>query len=208
MNLTLPKTTLYFCIGLSLLASCGKQKEINYHPMAVGAEWEYSGKMQLGSGEVVKVKSLGSIVDTEIIQGKRYYKLITTYEGDSSTPPQTVSYLRKSAKGVYHIAAEEKDMPELLSTPLPIKNGSTWELASYSPTIEGTYRVEGRETVYLPGGKKYEDCLKIYLQQVKEGVRGERLDYIAPNVGMVKQLVTFGDISLEVNLERYNPGSG
>ena len=55
--------------------------------------------------------------------------------------------------------------------------------------------------------KKYEDCLKVYLQQEKDGARGERLDYIAPNVGMVKQLVTFGDISLEVNLERYTPGS-
>ena len=176
--------------------------------MSLGAEWEYSGKMRLGSGEVVEVKSLASIVDTEIIQGKRYYKLITTYEGASSTPPQTVSYLRKTPKGIYLVSAEQKDTPELLSTPLPIKNGSTWKLASYSTTVKGTYRVEGSETVYLPGGEKHEGCLKVFLQQEKDGVRGERLDYIAPNIGMVKQLVTFGDISLEVTLQRYNPGSG
>jgi hypothetical protein len=207
MVITLQLKRFCFCLLLPVVAACGNQNELNYHPMSVGAEWAYAGTMRLGSGEVVKVQSVGSMVDTEIIQGKRYYKLITTYEGARGTPPQTVSYLRKAAKGIYSIPAEQKDKPELLSTPLPIKNGSTWELATHSPTIKGTYRVVGRETVYLPGGKQYEDCLKIYLQQEKDGVSGERLDYIAPNVGMVKQLVTFGDISLEVNLERYTPGS-
>jgi len=176
--------------------------------MSLGAQWEYSGTMRLGSGEIVKVKSAGYIADTAIIQGKRYYKLITTYEGATGTPPQTVTYLRKSEEGIYLITADQKDKPELLSTPLPIKTGRTWELASYDPTVKGAYRVEGKETVYVTGGKKYEDCLKIFLQQEKDGVRGERLDYMAPNVGMVKQLVTFGDISLEINLQRYTPGSG
>jgi len=207
MNLSLQKTTFYFCIGLSLLASCGKQNELNYHPMSVGAQWEYSGKMRRGSGQVVSVKSVGYIAEKEMLQGKEYFKLITTYEGAAGTPPQTVSYLRKTEDGIYLIPADQKDKPELLSTPLPIKTGRTWELASYAPTVKGTYRVEGKETVYVTGGKKYEDCLKIFLQQEKDGIRGERLDYMAPNVGMVKQLVTFGDISLEINLERYTPGN-
>jgi len=175
--------------------------------MSVGAQWEYSGTMRFGSGEVVNVKSVGYIAEKEMLQGKEYFKLITTYEGAAGTPPQTVSYLRKTEEGIYLIAAEHKDQPELLSTPLPIKTGRTWELASYDPTVKGTYSVEGKETVYVTGGEKYEDCFKIFLQQEKDGTRGERLDYIAPNVGMVKQLVTFGDISLEVNLKRYTPGS-
>lgn len=208
MSMTLFKTTFYLCIGLFLLASCGEAKKLDYHPMSLGAQWEYSGTMRFGSGEVVSVTSVGYIVEKEMLQGKEYFKLITTYEGDAGTPPQTVSYLRKTEEGIYLIADAHKDKPELLSTPLPIKTGRTWALASYDPRVKGTYRVEGKETVYVTGGKKYEDCFKIFLQQEKDGTSGERLDYIAPNVGMVKQLVTFGDISIEVNLERYTPGSG
>jgi len=207
MGLKHPKNMVCFCLMIPLLATCGTQEEVNYHPMSVGTQWEYSGTMKRSTGEVFTVKSIGSIVGTEIIHGKEYYELITTQEAGDTTPPQSVSYLRKTATGIYIIPAEEKEKPELLSTPLPIKKGSTWKLASHSPSVKGTYRVAGRETVYLPGGTKYEDCLKIFLQQEKDGVRGERLDYIAPNIGMVKQLVTFGDISLEINLERYTPGS-
>jgi hypothetical protein len=203
MSIAPQKLAFYICILVSVLTSCGEQKELDYHPMSIGAQWEYSGTMRLGSGEVVNVKSAGCITDTEILQGKQYYKLVTTYEGAPGTPPQTVNYLRKTEEGIYLITADQKDKPELLSTPLPIKTGSTWEFASYSPTVKGTYRVEGRETVYVPGGKKYEDCFKIYLQQEKDGVRGERLDYIAPNVGMVRQLVTFGDKNTTKLLDNY-----
>ncbi len=185
--------------------SCLKHDKADYYPMSVGARWEYSGQMRLQSGEFFKVKSVGSIVDKEIINGKEYYKLVTTYEGSPGTPPQTVSYLRKTEEGIYLVTDDQKDKPELLSTPLPLKVGRTWELESYSSGVKGRYRVEGRETIYVLG-KKYEDCFKVYLQQEKEGLRGERLDYVAPNVGVVKQLVTYGDASLEVNLERYTPG--
>ena len=175
--------------------------------MSLGAQWEYSGTMRFGSGEVVSVKSVGYIAEKEMLQGKEYFKLISTYEGAAGTPPQTVSYLRKAEEGIYLIAEAQKDKPELLFTPLPIKTGRTWQLASYDPTVKGTYRVEGKETVYVAGGKKYEDCLKVYLEQEQDGTRGERLDYMAPNIGMVKQLVTFGDISLEITLKRYTPGN-
>lgn len=188
-----------------LSPACLQQNEADYHPMAVGSRWEYSGEMRYGSGEVFRVKSVGSIQDTEVINGEEYYKLTTTYEGSPGMPPQTVSYLRKADNGIYLIPEDQKDKPPLLSTPLPLRVGKTWQLQSHSPGVKGSYRVEGRETVALPG-KTYEDCLKIYLQQEKDGIRGERLDYVAPNIGIVKQLVTFGDISLEVHLAHYTPG--
>jgi hypothetical protein len=116
-----------------------------------------------------------------------------------------VSYLRKTEDGVYLVAGEQSDKPELLSTPLPLKIGTTWKLASHSPSLKGEYRVEGIETIVL-NGVTYEDCLKIYLQQENDGVKGERIDYVAPDVGVIKQLVTFGDVSIEVYLEKFTAG--
>jgi hypothetical protein len=193
------------CLLVILFASCMKQQEVDYNPMSVGSIWEYVGKMTTGSGETVTVKSKGLIEGKETINGKEYYKLVTTYEGSSGFPPKTVSYLRKTDEGIYLVVGEQKDKPELLSTPLPLKKGTTWKLATHSPSLEGHYRVEGKETVVL-NGVTYEDCLKIYLQQENDGVKGERVDYVAPNVGVIKQLVTFGAISIEVKLDKYTPG--
>jgi hypothetical protein len=182
-----------------------EQSEIDYNPMSVGSKWEYVGKMKTGAGKTISVKSRGFIEGTETINGKEYYKLVTTYEGSPGFPPKTVSYLRKGDDGIYLVAGEQKDKPELLSTPVPLKKGTRWSLASHSPSLKGEYHVEGIETVVL-NNVTYEDCLKIYLQQENNGVKGERIDYVAPNVGVIKQLVTFGDILIEVYLEKYTPG--
>ena len=193
------------CFLTALLASCMGQNELDYHPMSVGSKWEYLGKMKRGPGEIISVKSTGLIEGKETINGKEYYKLVTVYEGASGFPPKTVSYLRKTEDGIYLLAGEQKDKPELLSAPLPLKVGKTWELATHSPTVKGEYRVEGIETVSL-NDEKYTDCLKIYLQQETNGVKGGRIDYIAPNIGVIKQFVTFGDIEIEVYLEKFTPG--
>ena len=193
------------CLLVFILSACLKHNEVDYHPMSVGSKWEYVGKMKLGSGKVIPVKSTGLIEDKEIINGKDYYKLVTTYEDSPVSQPQTVSYLRKTKDGIYLVAGKQKDKPELLSAPLPLKEGNRWKLASHSPTVKGEYRVEGRETIFL-NGTTYKDCLKIYLQQENDGVRGERVDYVAPDIGVIKQLVTYGDISIEIYLEKYTPG--
>ena len=195
------KTGVYpraaLCLLVIFLSSCLKYDEVDYHPMSVGSKWEYTGKVKLGSGKVFTVKSTGLIEDREIINGKEYYKLVTTYEDSPVSPPQTVSYLRKARDGIYLVTGEQKDKPELLSNPLPLTVGKTWGLPSHSPAVKGEYRVEGIETIFLRN-TRYEGCLKIYLQQENDGVKGERIDYVAPNIGVVKQLVTYGDISIEV----------
>jgi hypothetical protein len=205
MNTTGFYAKVVVCLLVILLTSCMERHEVDYNPMSVGSIWEYVGKMKTGSGKIVTVKSKGLIEGKETINGKEYYKLVTTYDGSPGFPPKTVSYLRKTKNGIYLISGEQKDKPELLSTPLPLKKGTTWQLASYSPSLKGEYRVEGIETVVL-NGVTYKNCLKIYLQQVNDGVKGERVDYVAPNVGVIKQLVTFGDISIEVYLEQFTSG--
>ena len=205
MNTAVIFAKVSVCLLVLLLTGCVENPEIDYNPMSVGSIWEYVGKMTTGAGKIITVKSKGFIEGTETINGKEYYKLVTTYEGSPGFPPKTVSYLRKADDGIYLVAGERKDKPELLSTPLPLKKGTRWKLASHSPSLKGEYQVEGIETVVL-NGVTYEDCLKIYLQQENDGVKGERVDYVAPNVGVIKQLVTFGDILIEVSLDKYTPG--
>jgi hypothetical protein len=182
-----------------------EENELDYYPMSIGFEWEYVGKMKRGPGNIISVKSTGRIEGKETINGKEYYKLVTVYKGAPGFPPKTVSYLRKTKDGIYLLAGEQKDKPELLSSPLPLKVGKTWNLATHSSTVKGKYRVEGIETVSL-NDKTYEECLKIYLQQETDGVKGERIDYVAPDIGVIKQLVTFGDIEIEVYLKNFTPG--
>jgi hypothetical protein len=193
------------CFLIALLASCMEQNELDYYPMSIGSKWEYVGKMKRGPGKIISVKSTGLIEGRETINGNEYYKLVTVYEGAPGFPPKTISYLRKTKDGIYLLAGEQKDKPELLSSPLPLKVGKTWKLATHSPTVKGEYRVEGIETVSL-NDEQYEDCLKIYLQQETNRVKGERIDYVAPNIGVIKQLVTFGDVEIEVYLEKFTPG--
>ena len=205
MNRVSVYLSITMCFLIALLTSCMEQNELDYYPMSIGSEWEYVGKMKRGPGEIISVKSTGRIEGKETINGKEYYKLVTVYEGASGFPPKTVSYLRKTKDGIYLLAGEQKDKPELLSSPLPLKVGKTWKLATHSPTVKGEYRVEGIETVVL-NDEKYEECLKIYLQQETDGVKGERVDYVAPDIGVIKQLVTFGDIEIEVYLKKFTPG--
>ncbi len=91
-------------------------------------------------------------------------------------------YRRKSARGVFSIAALDKDKQEHLEAVLPLTVGQSWKTLVFGRTILST--VEARETVKI-GEKTYEDCMKTSYLSGDGKLSGTY--YQAPDVGNVQE---------------------
>jgi transposase len=101
-------------------------------------------------------------VDGEtLINGRRYFKLVTSTDVDTSAPPEAgkrlegVRYYRVAADGIYFRPGDnDPDKPDILELPLPVPLGVGW--------LSGTNdaRAERVGTISA-GGREYRDCLKV-----------------------------------------------
>lgn len=152
-------------------------------------------------GKLSQVKISSFIDGEEIINGKKYYKIVSVF--DFTAEPQ-INYIRKTQDGIYRISEGYKNKPEFLSVPLPLKLGNTWEVNA--PEEKGEYSVMARETVYL-FDKQYAHCFKIIFKGTFRGFDTERTQYFAPNVGLVKQVISGKKFKLKAHLVKYKAGN-
>lgn len=153
----------------------------DFYPLDVGSRWEYSMEIE-DSGAKMERKMEERCVGIEMINGKRYFKVVKGMVGGPSK--QVTGYIRKGEDGVYAIDGRYPDGPEQTLMKLPLTMGTTW--VNMTPSgKETTYRVEGRETVYVRG-RRYPDTVKIHARQKTRNREYEGYSYYAPNVGQVK----------------------
>ena len=187
--------TIFFALIL-LLTSCLGQEKKDYFPLLDSSRWEYEGEM-LNYGKLSKVKISSFIDGLEIIHGEKYYKIVSVF--DFTSEPQ-INYVRKTQDGIYLVAEEYKTKKEVLSVPLPLELGNTWTVNS--PEEKGEYSILSRETVYL-FDKQYAHCFKIIFKGTIRGFDTERTQYFAPNVGLVKQIISGKKFKLKAHLVKY-----
>ncbi len=194
---------LTLCLLLTTSSACAQSSGKNYYPLSDGARWEYLGRFSSSHGGEYTVRLISKVDGETIINGKRYFKLITT--ADFSSVPtigrqiEDVRYYRFSDDGVYVRPGNDPDKPDLLEMPLPVPLGVKW--------LSGTTEVQAeRASMMQIGGRHYSDCLKITFRQA-DGFH-TTTNYYAPGVGIVKTVyvnTTEPKSEMELTLEKYVP---
>jgi hypothetical protein len=191
------------CMMIILLAlsACSKKPqegEIYFPKAAKGAQWEYGLRYTTPAGVQMGAMMI-RIGDDETINGKTYYKQITLTKGVPG-PERHVSYNRRAKEGIYKIDDNTRDRHEYITTPFPVKVGSTW--TAQTSGGQTLYRAEKLETIEL-NKKKYENCLKVSVQADKGLQHFEGISYFAPGIGEVYSILSFGEVKVDYALIKY-----
>lgn len=182
-----PQWVYAFVISLSLTitTACGQASGPNYFPLAAGARWEYAGHFSSSHGGEYNIRLTMRVDGETLINGKRYFKLITT--GDASSLPtvgrqiEDVRYYRFAEDGIYFRSGNDPTKPDVLELPLPIPIGVKW--------LSGTSEMQAERAGTLEiGNSEYRDCLKV-TSKPADGVHTVT-NYYAPGVGIVKLVYT------------------
>ena len=168
---------------LPITPACARSGGKDYFPLANGAKWEYEGRFSSADGKGFSVRATVRVDGETLINGKRYFKLVTSSNADTSAPPEAgkrlegVRYYRIADDGIYFRPGDnDPEKPDTLELPMPVPLGVRW----LSGTNEA--RAERVGTVSA-GGREYRDCLKVSFN-LSGGTSSE--NYYAPGVGIVK----------------------
>jgi hypothetical protein len=189
------------CFFLATSSACAQGGGKNYYPLVNGARWEYVGRFSSSNGGEYNIHMTSKVDGETLINGKRYFKLITT--ADFSNVPtigrqiEDTRYYRFAEDGIYFRPGNDPDKPDLLEIPLPIPTGVKW--------LSGATEVQAERagTIQI-GGRSYKDCLKLTFR-LADGVR-TTTNYYAPGVGIIKNVyvnTTEPKSVVELTLDRY-----
>jgi hypothetical protein len=170
-------------------------KDKSYYPLRVGLQWTYAAAD--GPKTVVRVTKEEKIGD---VPCARVEKLVNG---------KAVSHEHLAAQkdGVYRYAGDGKKVePPLLILKLPPTKGASWKVDSKFAgfTFRGAFTLDEAD-VTVPAGKYptvsvRTDDLKVNDTPVS------MTQWFAPGVGLVKQVVNFGDKKLTLGLEKFEAG--
>jgi hypothetical protein len=178
------------------LAACSKPKGSEYFPSPrVGSRSEFA--VELGGLLGVQHATMVSRVDEETtIQGKNYFKSISTFSGIPGVDQQT-SYSRVAPEGVYILDGDDLAKPEYLDTPFPVGVGNSWK--SIGPTSQSNYSVIGVETVDTPT-RTFKNCLRLTFKRHDKSGLTEGTQYLAPGIGLVRMVATASGVPVTFTL--------
>lgn len=197
------RTLLFLGLLLCVTAGCqpahrrpatGQPYSTPYYPLAVGSEWVYQGPLETQTMRVAKHETVGTTPSA----------LVQTFLNATLSSEQNVAV---NDRGVFVVALGGKKLSQPLPLlPLPPTEGKTW---SYRFTDLGvsTRHVHqlGRDHVRVPAGEF--DCVTVQ-GDVYEGQRRQKsfIQWLAADVGMVKQRIKVGSQTLVYELVKYTPG--
>jgi hypothetical protein len=171
------------CFLLAATSACARAGGKDYFPLTDGARWEYSGRFSSSNGGQYNVRATAHADGETLINGKRYFKLVTT--ADFSAVPtigrqvEDVRYYRVADDGIYFRPGNDPkpDKPDLLEIPLPIPIGVKW--------LSGATEVQAESAGILQiNGREYRDCLRVTFK-LADGFH-TTTNYYAPGVGIIK----------------------
>lgn len=202
--------TSLFVLVLAIIVGCAKSVDpsAKYFQFNVGMKWEYQVKANKmvsllfsKKGDIKKYnvnarewKQLVNIEPEETIEGKKYYKYVTTYSNLAGVDPE-ISYLRTSKEGIYLMKEGSK---EHLEIPFPLIDGKTWQYHDPDSDSDIKCKAEKKDKIYAYGNT-YSDGLVITREYKLSNSNYNKIDYYAPNVGLVKSVMT--NITKEITIE-------
>ena len=180
----------------AVLISCGTSSSGGYAPEArTGERHEFSLEFAGPFGGIGKGEIVERVEESETINGKSYHKVVSTVSGIPGLDEQ-VEYQRWATDGVYAISGSDTTKTEYLATAYPLAIGKEW--TSKKPNESTHYKVVGSETVEA-ANETFKDCLKIEYQ----GDKSKGTQYLAPNLGLVKEVATASGVPMTIVLTKY-----
>jgi hypothetical protein len=190
------------CAFILVVLACGAKligaelpDSKNYFPLDEGAEWTYkmtvAGKTQKFTNKVAKI---------ETIDDKKLTQMESSLEGKVVAS----EHLTQTDKGVFRhrISGIELSKPVEIMR-YPAKDGDTWEgeSAAGNEKMKLSAKVTAEEVTVPAGSYKAArvDIDSTGAQAVKAS------SWYVPDVGMVKQIIKLGPVTIELELEKYEP---
>lgn len=166
----------------------------SYYPLTVGSYWKYSYPGGEFSMKVTKTEKVGETLDAAKVE---------TLDKDGKL--KFFEHLAAKEDGIYRLSVKgiEASTPvKILQLPLPEK-GASWDIdtkVSEQP-IKSKFTYDG--TVDLKVGDKEYKGVAVVKSQATDisNLPVSITYYLAPNVGMVKQIVKVGAREVEINLQ-------
>jgi hypothetical protein len=209
MNMSIRFLFLLFILFLCSFA-CSKKGD-EYLPLSkVGQSTEGALKLITVNGVEYEGKQISRVENEETLNGKKYFKTVTTVTGDLQKilsrlggRTEFTSYERRTDEALYLVDDDKhKDIPEYIYFPIPLEIGKKW--TAQTPYGIESSEVETIETVELSSGK-YENCLKVHRIRGIGNERVESFDYLAPNIGLIKNEVKGQLFTVQYFYERRTP---
>jgi DUF3108-like len=192
-------TALLLAVSLVLPGTvrCDELSE-SYYPLKAGMSWEYLVISSTGPTQKLIITNLAP----QEIQGKK----VTPRKWDMGGHI-FIEFMEKDDSGIYRYAEQAGDTgtPTLITPKechlrFPVTEGNNWNMATKigNRPLNVTFTIESvSEDVKVPAGT-FKDCLKIKQMGSNDlGTSVMGYEWYAPQVGIVKSLVTIKQTSKE-----------
>jgi hypothetical protein len=184
------------------LAAQDKLKETPYYPLRVGTTWHYRAGDSKFTIRVARHEKVGDTL-CALLETTRSGKVVGS------------EHLAVTSDGVYRhtlTLTSKKTVPQTLKPPLlvlklPPKKGENWKIDSQSDgqTFRGGFQV-GEQEIKVPAGTY--KTFRVSSQDLEvHSLKPNITMFFAEGVGMVKQIIEVGDAKVEIELEKFEPGS-
>jgi hypothetical protein len=200
----LPTLSLFFLLATALVGAGKPTKEKkepppNYYPLEVGNEWRFN--LTVGEKTTNMVSRIAKI---ENIDGVALARL----EGEVNNQVGATEHLRQTEKGIFRhrYNGAECDPPVCLLK-YPVKVGAKWEDKLTVGKEKAKYSCETKEETVEVGAGKHK-CVRVDLRLDSMGQIVNTSYWFVKDVGMVKQTVDVGDLSILLELQSFQLKKG
>jgi len=182
--------------GKSSFAPGDKQSpgESVYFPLKVGTQWVYKTNEGKVTIQVAKHEEIGKLMAAHLV-------------GKTADGKQHSEYDRVGSDGVYRVQAGGQNIsPPLKILQLPVKDKDTWQVDSnvLGKKLTGTFKTSKTDLTVL--GKKYTNVMMVESKDFQvDGQNVPHTYYFAKGIGIIKQVVTFANQNITVELESFTP---
>jgi hypothetical protein len=198
-------------VAAAALSAQDKLAETPYYPLQVGTTWHYKSGDRKFTIRVVKHEKVGGVLcarlevvrDGKVVASEH---LAVTDEGvyrHSQTASGVGQFDSKSGEGA---GKEEKPEPPILVLKLPPKKGDSWRVDSKADgkVFRGGFKIDEKE-IKVPAGTY--QAIRVTSEDLEtNGLRSVLTTYFARGVGMVKQVIQVGDVTADIELEKFEAG--
>ena len=175
-------------------------KTPNFYPLQVGNKWTF--RVEVGGNTAVAVST---IAKNETIDGTPMARLEAAINGKVIA----TEHLTQTDKGVFrHRNNGQEINPPICLLKYPVKAGAKWEGDIAVGTEKGKYFCEtAEEAVEVTAGKFKATRVSIKLESEENGVKKTVTTayWFVKDIGFVKQTVEAGNLSILMELEKFEP---
>ena len=174
----------------------------DYFPLREGVEWTMDIEVTYPADQ--RLRGVGRRVTgpAEVRDGKTYFRSRTWEEFEGQPRRERSKLMRKDASGLHSIDLSAETPKEEMEVALPLKVGSRWQTKQLHGMVLN-HEVMAQETVVI-GRKTYANCFHIRTTSAAGDYTEEFWE--APDVGLVKSLVTMTGAKVALTLREFKSG--